>query len=90
MRSTLNTGSGKILAQGIVEKLDITNTGSGETACFDLVLQITDVLSTSSGHIKVNVIDTLNVTLTDSGNVYYKGNPVTNITDTGSGSVMQQ
>lgn len=88
--STLNTGSGKILIQGIAEKLDITNTGSGETECFDLVSRITDVLSTGSGYSKVNVLDTLNVTLTGSGNVYYTGNPVTNITDTGLGSVIQQ
>ncbi len=88
--STLNTGSGNIIAQGMAEKLDITNTGSGETACFDIVAQQTDVLSTGSGHCKVNVMDTLNITLTGSGNVYYKGNPVTNITDTGSGSVIQQ
>jgi len=88
--SILNTGSGKILTQGIAEKLDVTNTGSGETACFDLVAQQADVVSTGSGHIKVNIMDTLNVTLTGSGNVYYKGNPSTNITDTGSGSVIKQ
>lgn len=88
--SILNTATGKISAQGISEKLDITNTGSGETDCFDLVAQMTDVVSTGSGHSKVNVLDTLNVTLTGSGNVYYKGSPVTNITDTGSGSVIQQ
>lgn len=88
--STRNTGLWKILVQAIVGKLNITNTGSGETACFDLVTQLTDVLSTSSGHVKVNVMDTMNVNLTGLGNVYYIGNPVTNLTDTGSGSVMQQ
>lgn len=88
--TTLNTGSGKILVQGLTEYLDVTNTGSGHTECFDLVAQQADVLNAGSGHCKVNVMDTLNVTLTGSGNVYYKGNPVTNITDTGSGSVIQQ
>lgn len=83
------TGSGNIeLKNGACQAHDITLTGSGNLFSFYFETNNTDVVTSGSGNCEVYVTDELNVLLSGTGSVFYRGNPtVLDMTITGTGVV---
>nr|MDQ3016812.1 DUF2807 domain-containing protein [Bacteroidota bacterium] len=82
------TGSGYVYLEGDVETLDAEITGSGWLRSFDLNSTLTDVRLEGSGSAEVSVVSDLDVFITASGNVYFKGHPDVNAQITGTGDVV--
>ena len=81
-------GSGDIELKGSAEKLVIGLRGSGYVNAFGLATVDVIVGVEGSGDIEVYPIESLNVSVLGSGDVYFKGNPnKVNITEDGSGEV---
>jgi len=81
-------GSGYIYLEGDLQTLDIEISGSGWVRSFDLESDNTDIRIEGSGSAEVNVVTDLDVFISGSGDVYYKGHPSVNAEITGSGSVI--
>ena len=82
------TGSGDIFFSGICDRIDYKITGSGDINSFDLNTDEAFVEITGSGDAEVFVNELLNVKITGSGDVLFKGSPDEIITDiTGSGDL---
>jgi len=82
------TGPGYVFCDSIseVKTANLTNTGSGNIDLLKVPADTVHASLTGAGDISVNVSDLLNVTLTGSGNIWFKGNPTeikSNITGTG-------
>ena len=82
-----NFGSGDILLSGQSAITDIDLTGSGWVRSFTMPTEISNVFLSGSGSAEVNVDVDLDVLLTGSGNVYYKGHPLLDLQISGSGKV---
>ena len=80
-------GSGNIKFSGSVEEFDIEISGTGDINAFDLDTKICDIDIAGAGDVDVSVSDTLNVTISGTGNVCYRGDPEVDSTITGSGEV---
>ena len=81
-------GSGDVNLQGDADTHDIRISGSGDVESFGLWTEKTDIRLSGSGDAEVYVEDVLDVVITGSGSVYYKGFPDVNATITGSGSII--
>lgn len=81
-------GSGIIFLEGIVQTLDADIEGSGWIRSFDLSSELTDVRIEGSGSAEVSVEIDLDVFITGSGDVYFKGHPSVNSQITGTGEVI--
>lgn len=81
------TGSGNIVANGIVESLRIEITGSGSVDLRDLQAAHVEVSITGSGSAIVDASQSLQVSITGSGDVAYVGTPQIDQSITGSGRV---
>lgn len=85
-----NTGSGKITLVGSAITFEPTITGSGDIYAYDFPSTNAIVKTTGSGNATINVSSSLNVSISGSGDVRYKGNPTdVNISITGSGKVIK-
>ncbi len=70
------TGVGDYILSGdYQEELIIILTGVGNVRAFDLEVGTCTITSTGVGNCEVRVKNTLNVTITGVGSVYYKGHP---------------
>lgn len=69
-------GSGSIKLKGRTKELDHTLSGSGALYAFDCPASVVKVMVRGSGIAQVNAADSLDVTISGSGNVMYKGVPV--------------
>jgi uncharacterized protein (AIM24 family) len=81
------TGSGKVLLEGDAVNAVYSLSSSGKIDALDLVVSQAKVTVSGSGKVYVNATDYLDVTITASGDVLYRGNPeeiVTRITGSGS------
>ncbi|MCX6258038.1 MAG: DUF2807 domain-containing protein [Bacteroidia bacterium] len=84
------SGSGEIALSGRTGKHDVELSGSGELNCFNLRTLDSEIDLSGSGVCRVEADMTLNVSLSGSGDVIYKGNPKSRKTNiTGSGEVTQ-
>jgi len=86
LRTTIS-GSGNAQLKGDATTHDITISGSGDIQSYDLDTEKSTVKVFGSGKSEVSVSDELDVTITGSGDVYYKGDPVINTQITGSGKM---
>jgi hypothetical protein len=79
--------SGRIVAEGWVDYLEVEVTASGDVFAAGLEAERADVQITASGNVRVNARDTLDVQITASGTVFYVGDPRINQTIVASGDV---
>lgn len=87
LASTIS-GSGTISLRGTAGLHDIDISGSGALASFDMVSRRASVKLSGSGIARLTVQGELNVDLSGSGVVQYRGEPtILNVSVTGSGSV---
>jgi len=84
--ATLN-GSGKIEMMGDATTASYTLNGSGKVDALDVMVGNVEATNTASGNIWVYATDFLYVTITGSGDIIYRGDPVLNYKITGSGRV---
>jgi hypothetical protein len=81
-------GSGMISVQGVANRLDITLSGSGNIACDELKVKAATAAIRGSGNISVNASDSLDASISGSGDIQYSGNPsLVNRKVTGSGDI---
>jgi hypothetical protein len=71
------TGAGKVLLKGESDKTDVGLGSAGHAQCFELFSKECNTQLKGNGIIEVMVIDKLDVVLSGSGTIYYKGNPPT-------------
>lgn len=82
------SGSGNIEAFGTADKQSVNISGSGLYQGFGLQTSITNARISGSGRAEVSVSSELDVDISGSGNVHYRGNPSkVNSNISGSGSV---
>ena len=82
------TGSGDVTLKGSTNTLEASVTGSGDFHGSDLESNDTDVSVTGSGDAKVVCNGNLKARVSGSGDINYKGNPITEDTKVaGSGSI---
>ena len=87
--STSISGSGDVR----LTTLDTANyqyisiSGSGEVSAFDAPVKESDIRISGSGGCKVHAIDRLNIKISGSGDVVYKGTPSITQTTSGSGTI---
>lgn len=82
------SGSGKILASGTAKEVKASISGSGEVLAANLEVERCEVKISGSGDVEINVKQALDVSISGSGSVTYKGNPnQVNSHSSGSGRV---
>ncbi len=84
-----NSSSGNIVLNGGSKDVVIKNSGSGEVITLKFQTENASVNNSGSGDCYINVSNHLNVKISGSGNVKYKGNPRINETNTGSGKLIK-
>lgn len=80
-------GSGNVRATGKADSQDIDISGSGSYEALDLESKEAEIDLGGSGKASVNVLDDLDVTISGSGSVQYRGNPTVIQDIRGSGEV---
>jgi len=80
-------GSLNITAAGVVDAATIAIDGSGRIAARDLTAGTAMVRVYGSGSVELSVVDALDVSITGSGDVVYRGDPEVSRDVTGSGGV---
>ncbi|HTP00614.1 MAG TPA: head GIN domain-containing protein [Anaerolineales bacterium] len=82
------SGSGNVTVEGTVDNLTVDLSGSGNVNANNLKAKSAKVGVSGSGDVKVNVSDTLDASISGSGNIRYEGNPAqVNKSVTGSGTI---
>ncbi len=82
------SGSGDIVLEGSAGYLSLKNSGSGDFEAFKLKNDKAFIQVTGSGDAATWVVKVLDVKISGSGNVYYKGSPIINLNRTGSGKLI--
>ncbi|MBN9350163.1 MAG: DUF2807 domain-containing protein [Chitinophagaceae bacterium] len=86
-----NSGPGNIVfSNGSTTNLALNLSGSGDVLLFGLSSQNAIVKNSGGGNAEVSVSKSLKVTISGSGNVFYKGNPAVDSSGTGTGQVIQK
>jgi Putative auto-transporter adhesin, head GIN domain len=82
------SGSGNFSFAGTCKKMNAKVSGSGDIRAFDLPTEVVTARISGSGNMQLNVSQTLDATISGSGDIIYKGSPTT-VTKSisGSGSV---
>ncbi|MEO9533867.1 MAG: head GIN domain-containing protein [Crocinitomicaceae bacterium] len=87
--SVNQNGSGNVSISGSCYELDLTISGSGNYGEHDFIAEKVVANLSGSGNAKVSVSYDLNASLSGSGNLTFKGNPILMATSTsGSGQVI--
>lgn len=81
------SGSGEANLKGKADRQELTISGSGNIKAFDLQTKETKISIFGSGDVDVFAEEILNVVISGSGNVLYKGSPSVSQTIYGSGKV---
>ncbi len=86
------SGSGSIYIGGpnTCNYHQVNISGSGDLHAYDFQCNDTEIYIPGSGNCWVSVLNTLYVSISGSGDVMYKGNPVVNEKITGSGNIFHQ
>jgi len=74
VRARIN-GSGTVSMKGSVGRHDVGISGSGDYNAGDVVAESAVISIFGSGNCRISVINSLEVAIHGSGNVYYRGNP---------------
>jgi hypothetical protein len=86
--SVVNSGSGNIIIQGVTRDLSIDNRGSGEVKTDMVKTENAVVDSRGSGDVWLHAASSLDIQLSGSGNVLYRGEPQNlQQKNTGSGNI---
>lgn len=84
------SGAGSIHLSGSANSHSLIISGAGELNAEDLEVKIYDIVVSGSGNCRVNVLQSMTVTISGSGNVYYRGNPSSvNSSISGTGKVVR-
>ncbi|MGV3657981.1 MAG: head GIN domain-containing protein [Chitinophagaceae bacterium] len=84
------SGSGTIQLQGAVNSFNPTISGSGDIKAYSLAAKNVEARISGSGKIQTTVTDLLKVSISGSGDVFYKGSPSSvNSTISGSGRLVK-
>jgi len=82
------SGSGSVaVGSGTATEEALKISGSGSIDLSTIPVQKANTRTSGSGDTRLNVASNLDVTISGSGNVYYKGNPIINASISGSGKV---
>jgi hypothetical protein len=81
-------GTADLNVEGISEINYIYQAGFGPISAIDLITNFTYLENRSSNDCFVNVINTLGATINNTGNVYYKGDPILETYGTGPGLLL--
>ena len=81
------TGSGEVSLAGVVQRQDVSVSGSGDYLGLDLESEAAEVTVVGSGDVEVWASRKLSATVTGSGDVSYRGTPEVSLRVTGSGNV---
>ena len=81
-------GSGDIRVSGSANSSEISISGSGDQQSYGLQTQKTKITIYGSGSCEVHANESLDVNLTGSGNVHYKGSPTVSKKILGSGELV--
>lgn len=73
--SAIITGSGDLRLEGRTDQSKYKISGSGDIYAYDFISKDCEITIAGSGDVQVNVSDNLNVSITGSGDVLYKGQP---------------
>ena len=68
-------GSGNVQLSGTAEQADLEISGSGQVKALDCTIAKLNALIRGSGNMKASITDMLNITMSGSGKMKYKGNP---------------
>ena len=71
------SGSGEIRLRGAAKLLRHTISGSGDLKAFDLETETSEIKITGSGNCELSAARRLNVLISGSGTVFYRGDPQT-------------
>ena len=82
-------GSGQIKLSGSTKKHKVRIEGTGDLKAYDLVAYESNIRLDGSGDCKVTVHDELDIVISGSGDVYYKGSPNIKTRVKGSGRVQK-
>lgn len=83
------SGSGSVVVQsGVSDAVDTRISGSGSIDLANVVSKTAVTRTSGSGTTKVNASQSLNVDISGSGKVYYRGNPVITLKSSGSGKLI--
>ncbi len=86
----ISVGTGYIKVSGEKQgELFIRNTGTGCVNAYDLEVDTCCIVLTGTGSCKVDVNDLLDVTITGTGIVYYRGNPSVSSLVLGLGQIIK-
>ena len=83
-------GTGDISLEGLSSQLNAQLDGTGNLSAFDLITKVVDLASTSTGDAEIFVEEELIVTMTGTGDVKYKGNPVITSMISGTGELRDE
>jgi Putative auto-transporter adhesin, head GIN domain len=81
------SGTGDIKLAGTCKNMTVKSTGLGDIEAFDMPADMVVATLSSMGNLKTTVKNILNVTISGSGDVFYKGNPTLLTRITGSGDI---
>ena len=81
------SGEGTVVLSGESTEHEVTLSGSGGMSAFELATEDTAVTLSGTGVVRVAASEQLNVNITGSGDVIYRGNPTVNTQGSG-GSVL--
>jgi hypothetical protein len=81
------SGSGKASLRGSADSHNSVISGSGDIRAFDLITKTSSIRISGSGNGEVHASQQLDITITGSGTVLYKGNAYINQNVFGSGKV---
>lgn len=81
-------GTGIVSINGQIEKHSIEILNSGAVNTYQAMTQDAIVKSTSSGNMYIRVKNTIRGTLSGSGNLYYKRNPIITVIESSTGMVI--
>lgn len=84
------SGSGMIQLQGSIDDFSPVISGSGDIKAYNLAAENVEARISGSGKIQTTVSQLLEVTISGSGDVFYKGNPAAvNTSISGSGRLVK-
>jgi len=84
------SGSGDSKLIGSTDYLELSQSGSGDFSGRDFEVEDAKIRKTSSGDTRIEVVNSLEISISGSGDFYYSGKPeFKNITITGSGDIVK-
>ena len=88
--TTRISGSGDVNYRGSAKEHNFYVSGSGELHSFDLETEVSNIRVSGSGNSEVFAIEDLDVHISGSGDVFYKGDPKISQSVSGSGNLRQE